>query len=71
MSPDYVIFSSGYLNQFNHPHPDIVKLYTNSGTISLNTAETGSISWIIGEDGVLPEAILYRQANNRFWRVLR
>lgn len=71
VSPDYVIFSSGYLNQFNHPHPDIVKLYTNSGTISLNTAETGSISWIIGEDDVLPEAILYRQANNRFWRVLR
>lgn len=70
VSPDYVVFSSGYLNQFNHPHPDIVKLYTNSGTIALNTAETGTISWLIGMDDDLPETRLYRQANKRFWRVL-
>ena len=70
VSPDYVVFSSGYLNQFGHPHPDIVKLYTNSGTIALNTAETGTISWLIGEDEVLRDPILYRQSNVRFWRVL-
>jgi len=65
-----VVFSSGYLNQFNHPHSDIVNLYTNSGTISLNTAENGTISWLIGLDNDLPETQLYRQANKRFWRVL-
>ncbi len=70
VSPDYVVFSSGYLNQFQHPHPDIVNLYTNSGTISLNTAETGTISWKIGMNEDLQEAVLYRQANKRFWRVL-
>ncbi len=70
VSPDYVVFSSGYLNQFKHPHPDIVNLYTNSGTISLNTADTGTISWVIGLNEHLPKARLYRQANKRFWREL-
>lgn len=68
VSPDYVIFSSGYLNQFNHPHPQIVNLYTNSGTISLNTAETGAISWLIPEQGELPAPELYRQTHRRLWR---
>lgn len=70
VSPNYVIFSSGYLNQFNHPHPDIVNLYTNSGTIDLNTAETGTISWLISNDANQPEVLLYRQVNKRFWRTL-
>ena len=69
-SPAYVIFSSGYLNQFKHPHPDIVNLYTNSGTINLNTAETGAISWLLTTDEGLSEATLYRQENKRFWRSL-
>jgi competence protein ComEC len=70
VSPRYVVFSAGYLNQFNHPHPDIVNLYTNSGTIALNTAETGAISWSLGVGKDLPEASLFRQDNRRFWRVL-
>ena len=71
VSPVYVVFSSGYLNQFSHPHPDIVNLYTNSGTITLNTATTGTISWLLGNKDSLPEPILYRQEHKRFWRMLR
>ena len=70
VSPDYAVFSSGYLNQFKHPHPDIVNLYTNSGTISLNTAQTGSISWMISLNDSLAQASLYRESNKRFWRML-
>ncbi len=70
VSPDYVVFSSGYLNQFNHPHPDIVNLYINSGTVSLNTTQTGTISWVIGMAKHLPGPSLYRQTNKRFWRLL-
>tara|TARA_R110000824_G_scaffold288508_3_gene476718 strand:- start:37188 stop:39572 length:2385 start_codon:yes stop_codon:yes gene_type:complete len=71
ISPEYVVFSSGYLNQFRHPHPDIVNLYTNSGTIALSTAETGSISWLLDPEGPLSEPALYRQEHKRFWRILR
>ncbi len=70
VSPDYVVFSSGYLNQFNHPHPDIVKLYTNTGTIDLIKAERGKISWLITENEVLAKPELYRISNQRFWRKL-
>lgn len=68
LHPAYVIFSSGYLNQFNHPHPQVVKLYTNSGTIGLNTAETGAISWDLPPHGNLPGPVLFRQQQRRFWR---
>ena len=69
VSPDFVVFSNGYLNQFKHPHPDIVKLYTNSGTIGYSTAQTGTISWLIGSNDSLPEASLYRESYKRFWRL--
>lgn len=68
LQPAYVIFSSGYLNQFNHPHPQVVKLYTNSGTIGFDTAETGAISWDIPPQGELPGPVLFRQQQRRFWR---
>jgi len=71
VSPQYVIFSSGYLNAFNHPHPQVVKLYTNSGTIGLNTTETGTLHWDLPNSGELPVPQRYREQKAGFWTRLQ
>ncbi|TCK18370.1 competence protein ComEC [Thiogranum longum] len=43
VKPELVIFSSGYLNRFGFPRPEVSRRYKNQGAMQLNTAEEGSI----------------------------
>ena len=43
MSPRHVVFSSGYLHQFGHPHAQVSERYSGQGSQLWSTAEQGAI----------------------------
>jgi competence protein ComEC len=43
VSPDLVIYSTGYRNHYGLPHPVIVKRYRDAGVLALNTVDVGAI----------------------------
>ncbi|GHD68501.1 DNA internalization-related competence protein ComEC/Rec2 [Jeongeupia chitinilytica] len=47
-TPQWVAFSSGYLNRFRHPHPAIVARYADAGAQVLRTDRDGAITFDVG-----------------------
>ncbi len=68
LHPMLAIFSSGYLNHFHHPNPDIVARYDAHGIDMLNTSETGFVH--IRFDPDEPPAVIERGRIDRhpYWR---
>lgn len=50
VNPELVIFSTGYLNRFGFPRPDISERYRKQGAVQLNTADEGGIQVQIDAD---------------------
>ncbi|MDF1644346.1 MAG: DNA internalization-related competence protein ComEC/Rec2 [Pseudomonadales bacterium] len=73
VSPQQVIFSSGYKNRFHHPNTRVVDRYRANNSEMINTANAGAVvyyfktsSEIIGTDQ-LADRTLSRQENRRYW----
>lgn len=67
VKPNYVIFATGYLNRFKFPSPEVVMRYETLGTKTLNSAETGAITFKFPtKSGILTPEI-YRTNHRRFW----
>lgn len=64
VKPKITIFSTAYLNHYNHPHPDVVKRYQQQHIQTLNTPETGAIR--LSPDNFL-QPILARETMQRIW----
>ena len=64
---EYAIVSAGWRNHYNHPRPEVVDRWQQSGAVLLNTAETGmlTLSWKRGEKK--PQIELYRQMHGFVW----
>jgi len=67
VSFDYVIFSTGYLNSFGHPHPLVRSRYDNQQISVLDTADTGHIRFRISHESGASKPEIYRQIRARFW----
>jgi competence protein ComEC len=67
VQPEYVVFSTGYLNRFNHPHPDVVARYQYFGTKILATPDTGNIRFHLTSNNGVEGPYLYRESHPRFW----
>lgn len=67
VDPDYVVFSAGYRNRFNHPSPKVVARYAQQGAKMINTAFAGAVhfSYNGNKDGF--EVRLFRDENPHFW----
>lgn len=67
MRPRHVVFSSGYLHQFGHPHAQVSKRYSAQGGQLWSTAEHGAIvfSWSLGG---MQEPIAERLKWQPHWR---
>ncbi|MGI9289255.1 MAG: DNA internalization-related competence protein ComEC/Rec2 [Pseudomonadales bacterium] len=69
VQPRYAVVSSGYLNRFGHPHEEVVTRYEEEGTQLLNTALTGSISFVLptakSHQQLVPQA--YREQARKYW----
>ncbi len=46
VAPRWVVFSAGYKNRYNHPHPAVVDRYNRVGSTMLNTASDGAVTFI-------------------------
>ncbi|MGH1430911.1 MAG: DNA internalization-related competence protein ComEC/Rec2 [Neptuniibacter sp.] len=65
--PEVIIFSAGYGNAFNHPHPDVVERSRQSGAKVFSTALNGAVLMNSNaENGC--ETRVIRQDKKRFWR---
>lgn len=68
VNPEMVVFSTGYRNSFGHPHPEIETRYTLAGTQTLNTSDSGMISFTIDRQSGAIQTSLYRRQHPRYWR---
>lgn len=50
--PSWSLISAGFMNQWNHPHPDVLDRYRSFGSSILTTAECGMVQLVISEQGV-------------------
>jgi competence protein ComEC len=65
IKPKVVIFSAGYRNRYNHPHPDIVQRFQGAGSKTYNTAHAGAIvfEWREGIESITET----RTAEPKLW----
>ncbi len=67
ISPDTVIYSSGYNNSFNHPNANVMQRYQRQGAKSYNTAETGAVTVYSQFEGKVGVVVGQRDIDNRYW----
>lgn len=65
-APTYVVFSSGYRNQFRHPAAKVVSRYMAKGVQTLTTSESGAITFRV-KNGELSKASEHRVKIQRYW----
>lgn len=63
--PDYAVFTSGYLNRFDHPKQEIRQRYIDSGATLLRSDEDGAILIEMNAQGLKIER--YRKTHRRYW----
>ncbi len=65
VQPRIAVFTVGYRNRFNHPHPQVVARYRQQHARILRSDSGGLIRMTFGDDGV--EASEYRPSHRRYW----
>jgi competence protein ComEC len=63
--PNHVVFTAGYRNRFNHPHPDVQQRYLDSGAELLRSDDDGAI--MIEMDARQIRLERYRKTHRRYW----
>jgi competence protein ComEC len=66
VQPDYGLFSAGYLNQYQHPAPEVVARFSALGIRTLNTADAGALE-LIAEPGRACRIRAWRSTKKRYW----
>ena len=61
------IYSSGYLNRYRFPRPEIVARYDSLGIKQLNTAKSGHIALLFDQNSPKYQVLRYRQLCRRYW----
>ncbi|WP_353518235.1 DNA internalization-related competence protein ComEC/Rec2 [Thalassotalea sp. SU-HH00458] len=62
VSPQYAVFSAGFLNRWNMPVADVVKRYHQQNITTFNTAELGMIQFVI-----TPEKVTVKTQRQDLW----
>lgn len=65
VSPQYAVFSSGYLNRWQMPSPPILDRYNRLSIETLTTADVGMIRFHFNEKGI--EVATYRENFRPYW----
>lgn len=68
VKPQWAVFSAGCNNSFGHPAAAVDRRYTLLGASTLNTADSGLISFTLDGSGSAIEPRLYRREQRRYWR---
>ncbi len=65
VKPTMTVFTVGYRNRFNHPHPQVLARYREQHSRIFRSDSNGLIRMTFGEAGV--EASEYRPTHRRYW----
>lgn len=65
VSPQQVVFTAGYRNRFNHPHPTVWQRYGDAGAVRLRSDVDGAIIIDLNADELKLES--YRKTQRRYW----
>jgi competence protein ComEC len=63
--PEVVIFSSGYLNQYGHPHPHILARWARTAARPYRTDSDGTV--VLETEGERMETSTWREIHPRYW----
>ncbi|MDR0565177.1 MAG: DNA internalization-related competence protein ComEC/Rec2 [Azoarcus sp.] len=64
-NPGTVIFSAGYRNRYNHPHPQVQERWQSAGAKPLRTDLGGTV--FFETDGEQEETPVWREKEARYW----
>ncbi len=67
LRPRHVVYSSGHLNHFSHPHPAVVRRYLRAGASGIHTGRSGAVQFLIDANGTVQGPGLYRTRHRRYW----
>jgi competence protein ComEC len=67
VSPNYAVFSTGYLNRWKMPSEQILKRYQKQNITTLNTAELGMVTFTFTPSSI--ESSNFRQNIEPYWFV--
>jgi competence protein ComEC len=65
VSPQQVVFTAGYRNRFNHPHPTVWQRYGDAGAARLSSDVDGAVIIDLNADELKLES--YRKTQRRYW----
>ncbi|UOA08963.1 DNA internalization-related competence protein ComEC/Rec2 [Methylobacter sp. S3L5C] len=65
VQPDYVLISSGYRNQFGHPHQDVLAHYQRIKAKWFNSADSGALTISVAEGFWLVQS--QRDTDSKYW----
>lgn len=66
VNPQHVIYSCGWRNRFNHPHPDVQARFRAQGTAASRTDLHGWIKLVFSDRGVVIQR--WREQRVRYWQ---
>jgi competence protein ComEC len=66
VDPDYVVFTSGYRNQFGHPAAEVIERYHQLGANMFTSSSSGAITFTVKE-GKLSSVEEHRLQHKRYW----
>jgi len=70
VSPQYVLYPTGYLNRFHFPHDVVTSRYKSNEIESFNTSHNGAISFKFNHNGVSTPS-LWRQDHQHVWTAIQ
>jgi competence protein ComEC len=67
--PDVTIFSTGYRNRWNFPHPAVVQRWREAGARSYDTSASGAISVTFArhDEAIHVQVREHRHTRRRYW----
>lgn len=65
VEPEYVVFSAGFMNRFNHPSTEVLARVRDAGSRTLSTADSGALIFALDKDPIdISES---RAEQSAFW----
>ncbi|HTM63319.1 MAG TPA: DNA internalization-related competence protein ComEC/Rec2 [Gammaproteobacteria bacterium] len=65
--PNAVIFATGYKNRYHFPHPTVIQHYSEIGSVSYNTMETGALTFKLEKSKSIVFPKMYRYEYLHYW----
>jgi competence protein ComEC len=69
VQPTYVVFTSGYLNHYHHPHPSVVERVRQAGSLAWRSDQHGALTFELPSQGKVMLPRVWREKIQRAWNI--